>query len=118
VDTSVIWLNKILVYNGIDKSKFFEDVKAVMDKSVIKINSFWFYGQSNAGKSLVANSIVESARFYCNIMDFDERTSFPLNDAPGKRVIDKCFEIYKNELDFKTVFLFIKNIHRSPQLKK
>ncbi len=58
-----------------------------MDKSVIKINKLWFYGPSNAGKSLIANSIVESSRFYCDIMDFDKKTSFPLNDAPGKRVI-------------------------------
>ena len=43
----------------------------------MKINTLWFYGPSNAGKSLIANSIVESARFFCNIMDFDERTSFP-----------------------------------------
>jgi phage/plasmid-associated DNA primase len=59
----------------------------VIDKSIIKINTLWFYGPSNAGKSLIVNSIVESARFYCNIMDFDERTYFPLNDAPGKRVV-------------------------------
>jgi hypothetical protein len=54
----VIWLNKILIFNSIDKIKFFQDVKSIMDKSDIKINNLRFYGTSNAGKILVANSIV------------------------------------------------------------
>lgn len=52
----VIWLNKILIFNSIDKIKFFQDVKSIMDKSVI--NNLWCYGTSNAGKCLVTNSIV------------------------------------------------------------
>jgi hypothetical protein len=117
IDTSVVWLGKILAFNNIDKDKFFEDVMAVMDKSVIKINTIWFYGPSNAGKSLVANSIVESARFYANIMDFDERTSFPLNDAPGKRVIlinepdigERRIELVKNIMEGQDVAINVKN---------
>ena len=88
-----------------------------MDKSVMKINTLWFYGPSNAGKSLIANSIVESARFYCNIMDFDERTSFPLNDAPGKRVIlinepdigERRIELVKNIMEGQDVAINVKN---------
>jgi hypothetical protein len=117
VDTSIIWLKKILLFNGINETKFLEDVKAVMDKSLIKINTIWFYGPSNAGKSLIANSIVESARFYCNIMDFDERTSFPLNDAPGKRVIlinepdigERRIELVKNIMEGQDVAINVKN---------
>ena len=37
IDSSVIWLKKILAFNSINEEKFFEDVKSVMDKSVIKI---------------------------------------------------------------------------------
>jgi hypothetical protein len=37
------------------------------------------------GKSWIVNSILKSYTFYCNIMDFDERTSFPLIDAPEKK---------------------------------
>jgi hypothetical protein len=117
VDTSIIWLKKILLFNGINETKFLEDVKAVMDKSLIKINTIWFYGPSNAGKSLIDNSIVESAKFYCNIMDFDERTSFPLNDAPGKRVIlinepdigERRIELVKNIMEGQDVAINVKN---------
>jgi hypothetical protein len=117
VDTSIIWLKKILLFNGINETKFLEDVKAVMDKSLFKINTIWFYGPSNAGKSLIANSIVESARFYCNIMDFDERTSFPLNDAPGKRVIlinepdigERRIQLVENIMEGQDVAINVKN---------
>ena len=116
IDTSVIWLNKILTINNIDKDRFFKDVKSVMDKSVMKINTLWFYGTSNAGKSLIANSIVDSARFFCNIMDFDERTSFPLNGAPGKRVIlinepdigERRIELVKNIMEGQDVAINVK----------
>ena len=117
IDTSVIWLNKILTINNINKDRFFKDVKSVMDKSVMKINTLWFYGPSNVGKSLIANSIVESARFFCNIIDFNERTSFPLNDAPGKRVIlinepdigERRIELVKNIMEGQDVAINVKN---------
>jgi hypothetical protein len=39
IDTSVIWQNKILAFNGIDKNEFFENIKEIMDKSVIRIKT-------------------------------------------------------------------------------
>jgi hypothetical protein len=42
---------KNLTFHGIDKIRLFEELKAVVDKSVIKMNKLWFYGPSNSGKS-------------------------------------------------------------------
>jgi hypothetical protein len=50
-------------------------------------------------------------------MDFDERTSFPLNDAPGKRVIlinepdigERRIELVKNIMEGQDVSINVKN---------
>lgn len=117
LDSSYIWLLKILEFNNIDHDNFFNSIKNVIYKTEMKINSIWFYGPSNAGKSLVANSIVESCRFFANIMDFDERSSFPLNDAPGKRVLlinepdigERRIELVKNIMEGQEVAINVKN---------
>ncbi len=111
------WFRKILSFNGIDEEKFISCVSSVMDKVDMKKNSVWLCGTTNAGKSLICNSIVESARFYSNIMEFDERIAFPLNDAPGKRVIlinepvigDKRIELIKNIMEGQEVAINVKH---------
>jgi len=83
----------------------------------MKTNSVWLFGATNAGKSLLCNSIVESARFYANIMEFDERVEFHLNDAPGKRVIlinepviaDKRIGLMKNVMEGQDVAINLKH---------
>lgn len=65
----------------------------------------------------LCNSIVESARFFSNIMEFDERTAFPLNDAPGKRIIlinepviaDKRIELIKNVMEGQDTAINVKH---------
>jgi hypothetical protein len=51
-------------------------------------------------------------------MDFDERTSFPLNDAPGKRVIliinepdirDRRIELVENIMEGQDAAINVKN---------
>jgi hypothetical protein len=108
---------KIISFNNIDEMEFTSSVASVMDKSAMKINSIWLYGSTNAGKSLLCNSIVESARFFSNIMEFDDRTAFPLNDAPGKRVIlinepviaDKRIELIKNVMEGQDTAINVKH---------
>jgi len=117
VDTSIYWLKQILSFNGIELDYFIKCVVSVMDKSEMKLNSIWLSGPTNAGKSLICNSVVESARFYANIMEFDERTQFPLNDAPGKRVLlinepviaDKRIELIKNIMEGQDVAINVKH---------
>lgn len=117
IDTSLVWLRKILAFNGIEEATFIKSVNSVMNKTDMKINSIWLFGATNAGKSLICNSIVESARFYANIMEFDERTQFPLNDAPGKRVLlinepviaDKRIELMKNIMEGQDISINVKH---------
>ena len=117
VDTSIIWFRRILTHNKIDETAFIKCVENVMNKSEMKLNSVWLCGATNAGKSLLCNSIVESARFFSNIMEFDERTAFPLNDAPGKRVLlinepviaDKRIELIKNIMEGQDVAINVKH---------
>ena len=117
IETSLKWFSKILSFNDIDESSFISSVASVMDKLQMKINAIWLYGSTNAGKSLLCNSIVESARFFANIMEFDERTAFPLNDAPGKRVIlinepviaDKRIELIKNVMEGQDTAINVKH---------
>lgn len=117
VETSLIWLSKILEFNNINKEEFVSNVKKVVDKIEMKKNSFWLFGDTNAGKSLIANSIVESCRFYANIMEFDEHTSFPLNDSPGKRILlinepsigEKRIELIKNIMEGQEVAINVKH---------
>jgi len=52
------------MFNNIGESGFIQNVASVIDKNNMKINSIWLFGSTNAGKSLICNSIVESARFY------------------------------------------------------
>ena len=86
IDTSLMWFSKILSFNNVNEEAFIRNVSSIMDKKDMKVNSLWLFGSTNSGKSLLCNSIVESAKFFANIIEFDERTAFPLNDAPGKRV--------------------------------
>ena len=117
VDTSIILFRRILAFNSIDELSFIKSVESVLNKSEMKLNSIWLTGPTNAGKSLVCNSIVESARFFANIMEFDERTAFPLNDAPGKRVLlinepviaDKRIELIKNMMEGQDVAINVKH---------
>jgi hypothetical protein len=57
-----------LVFNGINKTTIFEDVKFDMDKSIMKLILYGFTGHLICWKNLITKSIVESARLYCNIM--------------------------------------------------
>ena len=117
IETSLKWFSKILSFNDIDESSFISSVASVMDKLQMKINAIWLYGSTNAGKSLLCNSIVESARFFANIMEFDERTAFPLNDAPGKRVIlinepviaDERIELINNVMEGQDTAINVKH---------
>ena len=117
IDTSLMWFSKILSFNNINEEAFIRNVSSIMDKKDMKVNSLWLFGSTNGGKSLLCNSIVESARFFANIMEFDERTAFPLNDAPGKRVLlinepviaDKRIELIKNIMEGQDVAINVKH---------
>ena len=87
IETSWAWLLQILQHNNIYSELFFDSVKKIMTKSSMKINTLWLKSKSNAGKSLICNSIGRSCRFYVTLNEFDDKTQFPLNDAPLQCVL-------------------------------
>ena len=107
VPTSKLWLEKILNWNSISMDNFTMDITNIIDKKFPKINSLWLQGPSNAGKSLLLNSITLSTRFTVCIQDFTEDNNFPFNDAPGKRTLfinepsigPKRVELLKNAME-------------------
>lgn len=117
INESINWLKQILLHNSISFENFVEDVKLVMNKDLMKINGIWLWGATNAGKSLIANSIVESFRFFVCVNEFDEFNQFPLNDAPGKSIIlinepsiaDRRIELMKNILEGQRISINVKH---------
>ena len=78
VPTSKMWLEKILNWNSISMDNSTMDITNIIDKKFPKINSLWLQGPSNAGKSLLLNSIALSTRFTVCIQDFTEDNNFPV----------------------------------------
>lgn len=106
-EESFDWVQKILVFNDIDEERFFDDVFLCMDRIRPKLNSLFFMGPPNAGKTLVAESIARCAVFYCNIQSFAKGKGFLFQDAVGKRccmineprITDEHAEVLKNILE-------------------
>ena len=117
IETSWAWLEQILQHNGINKIKFLQDVVNVMDKKLQKLNTLWIKGQSNAGKSLVMNSLGRSCRFYVTLNEFDEKVGFPLNDAPDQSVLfinepevsARRVELLKNGMEGQNIAINVKS---------
>lgn len=117
VEESYTWVVKILIHNEIDEQQFFNTVYQVMNKQNPKLNCLWIMGDSNAGKSLICNSIIESVRFFVCINEFDEFNGFPLGDTPGKRAIlinepscaAKRIELLKNVMEGQEIAISVKH---------
>lgn len=60
LEDSVMWFHKIMRHNGIRPGDFVQDVWDIMDSRIPKKNCAFWTGQSNAGKSLLSNSIAGS----------------------------------------------------------
>lgn len=59
VESTRIWIEGILAYNGIDKDTTYDYVLDILLKEKPKRNAIWIYGRSNAGKSVWARSIID-----------------------------------------------------------
>lgn len=98
------WLCKILEHNHIDFHDFVSNVCQVMDRVIVKVNSLFFKGEPDGGKTLVATSIARCGIYYANIQKFSKGQSFAFQDAVGARVIvinepmftDEYIETLKN----------------------
>lgn len=60
IDISIEWFRKIMKHNRIPIGNFVQDVWEIMNMKVPKKNCLYLEGRSNAGKSLISNSILGS----------------------------------------------------------
>ncbi|RWR99609.1 NS1-like protein [Dinothrombium tinctorium] len=69
----------------INPNEFANTIISFINKSLCKINTLWFHGQSNAGKSYIVRSIANLCQLYHQIPPGSNR--FMWQDAVNKRLI-------------------------------
>lgn len=79
------WICRIVKHNSWNFVTFVRDLTDFMDMKRKKVNVFWFHGESNAGKSLIARSLGNLAVLYHQIPPGS--SAFMWMDAVGKRLI-------------------------------
>ena len=75
VQSSILVLDDILNWNKIDNKKFLQDLWNVLNKEMVKLNTFVLEGPCNAGKSLLIWSIAQISRFVGEVV-LSEGSSF------------------------------------------
>ena len=127
VDESYLLVTRILDHNSINVSQFVHDVHSVMTKARPKNNCLHFHGGNNAGKTLIANSLMESNLVTAEIQNMDMTNSFFLQAAENVRAIlvneamitDATVELFKNIVEGQPVSVPVKyksdyNLPRTP----
>lgn len=88
IEESNTWIDTILSHNGYDSRTFTRDVMTIINKQKPKINTLMFNGPPNCGKTVLANSIVESLMYYTVNNQFNARSGqFALQECVRARVI-------------------------------
>lgn len=117
VDTSYQCILNILQFNYIDLFMFYNNLIMVMNCQRSKINSIFFKGPPNAGKTMLALSIARACKYFCNIQDFNKTSSnFLWEPALHNRCIlinepmcdDSKIEIFKNIVEGQNVSIDVK----------
>lgn len=107
VDDSLSFFETILNHNRINKEKFVRDVFNVCNKSLPKRNTLCLIGAPNAGKTLIADSIVKSFIYYGSLQQMNGLSTFEFASAMHQRIVlvnepritDKTIELFKNILE-------------------
>lgn len=84
--------NKIFHLNGIDPAEFAMNLHAVLNKTQNKMNTLRIVGQSETGKSLIANCIVFPF-ITCYMNNHSSENEFYLSNMLNKAII-LCEELY------------------------
>lgn len=58
-------------FNNINITVFIDNVHSIINCNMPKINTLYFHGPPNSGKTLVALSIARACKYYCNMQDFN-----------------------------------------------
>jgi len=114
-------LNYIFHVNNIDPVEFGKNLKAILNKENIKINTLRLVGAPNSGKTLLANLIVEPF-ITCYMNNHASENEFYLSNMLNKSII-LCEELYVTTAtaeDFKSVLagqpIDISKKHQEKQL--
>lgn len=101
VEESAQWIGAILDHNGIDISDFVTTVADIMDRKVPKRNALVLKGPPNGGKSLILNSIADSAlyAFRGDQPDPREARFTYAGMANARMALLNEFKIYSNVAD-------------------
>lgn len=97
-------IRKIFIMNNIDSTKFANDLRTILNKTEIKINSLRLYGCSNSCKTLIANCIC-SPFITCYMNNHGSENEFFMSNMLNKSII-LCEELYitvATAEDFKSV---------------
>lgn len=103
VQSSTEFINRWCEGQHIDVWKLTEELIDICDKRKQKVNSLVLIGQSNAGKTVILNSITEAFR-KCAIVTNNSSAQFTWQDAVNQRIlaikevkmIQNQTEVYKN----------------------
>ena len=116
IDESVQWIYKILAHNNINVKDFTNTLCAVMNRNFPKKNAIMLHGPPNAGKTLLGNSIANSALYSTTISQMSGKSSFEFADMSGQRCVlinepkitDVTIEMFKNILEGQPVTIDVK----------
>lgn len=116
IEESVDWFHKIMEHNSISPREFVERVQSIVDKEYPKINTLLLLGPPNAGKTLIANSIVRSCIYYISPQSFEGTKGFEFEAflnarialVNEPRITDKTIETMKNIFEGQPVNIDIK----------
>ena len=107
VDDSLHYFEIILNHNKINKEKFVRETFNVCNKLLPKRNTLCLIGAPNAGKTLIADSIVKSFIYYGSMQQMNGLSAFEFSPAMHQRIVlvnepritDKTIELFKNILE-------------------
>lgn len=74
-------------FNDIDIWSLTEDIKTIIDKEQTKVNAILFMGESNAGKTIVANSVTDAFYRSSAVVNNASNCGFTWEKAVNSRVI-------------------------------
>lgn len=113
---SLDWFDKIIAFDGFNRTEFIANVYNIMNMVLMKKNCIIFRGPPNSGKTLLANSIVESALFFANVQQMSGKSQFEFQSMLHQRVIlvnepkfsDITIETIKNICEGQNVAIDVK----------
>lgn len=107
VEDSLHFFETICTHNSINREKLVREVFTVCNKLLPKRNALSFIGPPNAGKTLLADSIVKSFVYFGSLQNMNGLSTFEFAPAMHQRVLlvnepritDKTVELFKNILE-------------------